>query len=103
MGLTGAVARVRVGRGFVVRALGVVRAGAVRNGSAVVICCCEERKAMVLRPRDGGGVLLTRGPVPTSSLRGARVFESAPVVAPEFGRWAVVRVSRAAEVSNGKN
>ena len=103
MGLTGAVARVRVGRGFVVRALGVVRAGAVRNGSAVVICCCEERKAMVLRPRDGGGVLLTRGPVPTSSLRGARVFESAPVVAPEFGRWTVVRVSRAAEVSNGKN
>ena len=100
MGLSGAVARVRVGRGFVVRALGVVRAGAVRNGSVVVTCCCEEREAMVLCPRDGRGVPLLRVVVLMSSGRGARVDEDA-FSSCEVMREAFVRLLRGGEVSSG--
>ena len=79
---------------------GVVRRGAVRNGSVVVICCREERKAMVLCPRDGGDgdVPLLRTVVLTSSDRGARV-DDAVLSSCKFMREAVVPLLRGGEVT----
>ena len=81
---------------------GVVRAGAVRKGSVVVICCCEEREAMVLRPRDGGDsdVVLIRTVVLPPSVLGARVDEDV-LSSCKVMREAVVRLLRGGEVSFG--
>ena len=80
--------------------LGVVRAGAVRDGSVVVICV-EEREPTVVS-RDGRAVPLLRTVVLTPSVRGARVDEDAPSSC-EVMREAVVRLLRGGEVSREGN
>ena len=77
---------------------GVVRAGAVRNGSVVRTCRCEEREPTVFSPRDGGGVALLRTVVLMPSVRGPRVGEDV-ISSCKFIREAVVRVLRGGKVS----
>ena len=80
--------------------LGVVRAGAVRDGSVVVICV-EEREPTVVS-RDGRAVPLLRTVVLTPSDRGARVDEDTPSPC-DVMREAVVRFLRGGEVSREGN